>query len=144
MELQKIVNAINKRLAGELMIYSELEIHLDTIIDEINNRLNSNFPAFSEFNSTDYANYPDYNFFPDKYIRSVVIPGAAFKFYVTDEEGISTATKYEQEYQTNLFYMERDYLELVPEEFQNTNHEGLLTGDTTQDRGIWINNGFLD
>jgi len=103
MELQKIVNAINKRLAGELLIYSELEIHLDAVIDEINNRLNSNFPAFSEFNSTDYANYPDYNFFPDKYIRSVVIPGAAFKFYVTDEEGISTATKYEQEYQTNLF-----------------------------------------
>lgn len=144
MELQKIVNAINKRLAGELMIYSELEIHLDAIIDEINNRLNSNFPAFSEFNSTDYANYPDYNFFPDRYIRSVVIPGAAFKFYVTDEEGISTATKYEQEYLTNLFYMERDYLGQVPGKFQNANHEGLLISDTTQDRGIWINNGFLD
>lgn len=144
MELQKIVNAINKRLAGELLIYSELEVHLDAVIDEINNRLNSNFPAFSEFNSTDYANYPDYNFFPDKYIRSVVVPGAAFKFYVTDEEGIATATKYEQEYQTNLFYMERDYLGQVPEEFQNANHEGLLIGDTTQDRGIWINNGFLE
>jgi hypothetical protein len=145
MELTKILNMINKKLAGELLIYSELEVHLDSVIDDINTRLNACFPVFSEFNNEDYEHYPDYNFFPDKYIRTVVIPGAAYKFYITDEEGISTATKYEQEYLTNLFYMERDYLPLLPEEYKASQDQGHIPmPDETQTRGLWIHNGFLE
>lgn len=117
MELNKLVERVNAHLAGEMFSYKELEIHLDAVIDDINNRLNAQFPAFSEFNPTDFVDYPNYNFFPDKYLRTVVALGAAFYFYMTDEEGAESAVKYEQEYRKNLFYMERDYSNLVAEEF---------------------------
>jgi hypothetical protein len=130
MELSIIVKRINRRLAGEMLTYAELEEHLDAVVDEINTRLNSTFPVFSEFNNTDYpAQYPNYTFFPDKYIRSVVIPGAAAKFYVTDEEGIDTAPKYNEEYTKNLFYMERDYSENIPVEFQSDNTSSVTDSD---------------
>ena len=68
--INTIVNYINERLAGEQLLYSQLLVFLDGTIDDINQALNSNFPAFSEFSEKD-ENYPDYNFFPDRYIRTV-------------------------------------------------------------------------
>jgi hypothetical protein len=124
-------------------VYNELVVHLDSVIDDINARLNSTFPAFSEFNNTDHPQYPDYNFFPDKYIRSVIVPGAAYKFYVMDAEASTSAPEYQKEYYTNLFYMERDYLELVPEEFQAQEKQGLLTGTEEEERGVWIPSGSI-
>ena len=101
-------------------------------------------PCFLRFNNAIIHNIR-LQFFPDKYIRTVVIPGAAYKFYITDEEGISTATKYEQEYLTNLFYMERDYLPLLPEEYKASQDQGHIPmPDETQTRGLWIYNGFLE
>ena len=88
--INTIVNYINERLAGEQLLYSQLLVFLDGTIDDINQALNSNFPAFSEFSEKD-ENYPDYNFFPDRYIRTVVVTGACAKFYICDEEGAAVA-----------------------------------------------------
>lgn len=126
MDLNKIVQRVNAYLAGETLPYSELVIHLDSVIDDINHELNSVFPAFSEFENT-HPDYPNYKFFPDRYIRNVVCLGAAFKFFLTDEEGAEVATRYDVEYQKALFLMQRDYSHKVPLEFQAT-EQGYLVG----------------
>ena len=94
--INTIVNYINERLAGEQLLYSQLLVFLDGTIDDINQALNSNFPAFSEFSEKD-ENYPDYNFFPDRYIRTVVVTGACAKFYICDEEGAAVAEQYQKD-----------------------------------------------
>lgn len=97
-----------------------MEIFLDEVIDDINIALNSKFPSFSElWDNIEFTGNAEYNFFPDKYIRSVVCKGAAAKFYTMDEEGSPTAEQYAMEYATALFYMIRDYIELVPEEYRS-------------------------
>lgn len=100
-------------------MYFRLEEFLDSTIDDINARLNSKFPAFSEIynEETPLGNY-DYNYFPDKYIREVVCKGAAYKFYIMDEEGITNAEQYRYDYEMALFLMQRDYIEQVPEEYR--------------------------
>jgi len=118
MKITQIVQNVNDLLAGELLTYDALKVHLDATIDDINAALSSGFPSFTEFIAADYVNYPDYNFFPDRYIRSVVCLGAAYKFFITDEEGIVTAQKYGYSYDDNLFYMLRDYIDQVPEAYQ--------------------------
>lgn len=122
MDINKIVASVNRKLAGEILTFSSLSMHLDAVIDDINNQLDSTFPTFSEFTQAAYPEkYPNYDFFPDKYIRGTVIVGAAYKFYVTDEEGNASAEQYGYDYREGLFLMLRDYLELVPEEFQAGN-----------------------
>lgn len=122
MKINDIVKGINDELAGELLTYNYLQPFLDQVIDDINNQLDSTYPAFSEFTYEKYPDrYPDYNFFPERYIRNVVIKGAAYKWFVMDEEGIPTAQQFQYNYQDNLFYMLRDYLEKVPEEYQADN-----------------------
>lgn len=135
MELSKIVQRVNNKLAGELLTYEMLRDYLDETIDDINARLNSKFPAFSDFNFNDYPNYPDYNFFPDNFIRSVVVRGAAYKFFIVDEEGSNVAEQFKYDYLDGLFLMERDYAEQVPEEFQSDN-----TGSVRFDTETWQNN----
>lgn len=119
MTINNIVKGINDELAGELLTYNEVKPFLDQVIDDINAMLDSTFPVFSDFTYESYPdNYPDYNFFPDRYVRTVVIKGAAYKFYVMDEEGMPTAQQFNYNYQDNSFRMLRDYLEQVPEEFK--------------------------
>ncbi|MCQ2968535.1 MAG: hypothetical protein MJ191_00160 [Clostridium sp.] len=65
------------------------------------------------------AVYNNYDVIPEKYIRSVIIPGAAYKWFSVDEEGASTAPLFQQEYEKARFEMLRDYIDLVPYEFQN-------------------------
>lgn len=118
MEIAKICKLVNQSLAGEMLRQDELMLYMDKVIDDINSQLNSNYPTFSEYTSEFFPDYPNYNVFPEKYIRSVVVPGAAYNFYKVDEEGNSTAPLFRQEYQTNLFYMVRDMMESVPPRFQ--------------------------
>ena len=129
MELNKLVQRVNDLLAGETLTFEDLQIHFDAVIDDINSRLNSTFPALSEFHEDKdyYPDYPDYDFFPDKHIRSVLAIGAAYYFYMTDEEGIEAAVDYARTYNQNLFYMERDYSMGVPEEFQAEDQGSLHT-----------------
>jgi hypothetical protein len=117
--INDILDRVNRKLAGEILSYDDIQIHLDSVIDDINAKLSSKFPAFSEFIQPTYAQYPNYNFFPDKYIRSVVCLGAAYYFYQTDEEGATSAIEYQKTYANNLFLMQRDYSSLVPVEYQD-------------------------
>ena len=128
MKVVDIVRLTNKYLSGEQLTYNRLLPFLDAVIDDINNKLNSTYPAFSVAcpaeRLSSHLNL-SYNCFPDSYIRSVVCIGAASKFYTTDEEGIVTAEGYEMKYQENLFYMMRDFLDHVPVIYQSDNSGGL-------------------
>lgn len=136
-----ITQLFNEKLAGEMFKYDEIVAYLDLVIDEINADLSSKFPTLSEFTPTIFPDYKEdeytdprtgvidikkrdmvysnYDLFPDKYIRSVVIPGAAYKWFSVDEEGASTAPLFQQEYEKARFEMVRDYMDLVPLEYVN-------------------------
>lgn len=130
MHLNMIMRFLNDKLAGENLMFDQALVYLDSVIDDINTELQATYPAFSEFNIKNFPKYPNYNFFPDKYIRSVVIPGAAYKFYTTDEEGASVAPQYMYDYKQNMFLMKRDYSSQIPQMFQDHSSSGmLLNGD---------------
>lgn len=134
MELNTIVTFINTKLAGELLTYDELKIHMDSVVDDINDKLNSTFPAFSEFDASTYEQYPNYNFFPDRYIRTVVVAGAAYKWFVTDEEGMLSAEAYQYDYSNALFIMQRDYSNSVPSEYQ-AQYQGYVRDESSSSSG---------
>lgn len=120
MIIDKIVRETNKYLAGEQLTYRQLEPFLNATIDDINYALNSEFPSFSDLSDEPgFTGATDYDYFPDKYIRTIVIIGAAYKFYIMDEEGIQTAEKYGYDYEKGLFAMQRDYIDQVPIEYQS-------------------------
>lgn len=126
MLIKDIVKRVNTLLAGEQLVYSQLEPFLDETIDDINTQLNSVYPAFSEIDKELLQlGSIDYNFFPDKYIRDVVCVGAAYKFFLMDEEGMQTADAYGQKYRENMFYMVRDFIDLVPREFEARNNGSI-------------------
>lgn len=110
----------NETLAGETFMLDQAMLYFDKAIDDINDELNTEYPSISDFlsNRDIYVNFPEYNFFPDKYIRTVLIPGAAYKFYIIDEEGIDTAPAYRMEFQKGLFRMLRDYSSQIPAQFR--------------------------
>lgn len=80
----------------------------------------------------------DYNMIPDKYIRTVIIKGAAFKFFIKDEEGIETAQQYGRDYQIALFNMQRDYMTEIPEEYKVDNLAYVDTNIEDPPEGIKI------
>lgn len=145
MKIATLIQNINSQLAGELLSIAELAVFVDKAIDEINTRLNTKFPVLSqEITTIQETSSPlEYTAIPDKYIRTVVVPGAVFKYYTTDEEGAAVAPKYEEEFLKGLFYMERDYLNLVPKDYQETIDQGWITlqnGSNDQEniRGLTI------
>ena len=142
-----ITQLFNEKLAGEMFNYDEIVSFLDLVIDEINADLSSKFPTLSEFTSTQFPDYKaseytnedgsidtvkraavynNYDLFPDKYIRSVLIPGAAYKWFCVDEEGASTAPLFQQEYEKARFEMVRDWIDFVPLEYIQDN-TGAIT-----------------
>lgn len=132
MLISTLVQNINSQLAGELLSIGELTVFIDKAIDDVNTRLNTKFPVLTDVIAVAKANgskFFEYNCIPDKYIRTVIVPGAVFKYYTTDEEGAAVAPKYEEEFLKGLFYMERDYLNLIPEEYQESLDQGWLRGN---------------
>lgn len=120
MKIRDIVKLTNTYLAGEQLVYQKLLPFYDAVIDDINGRLNSTFPSFTDLDVTQLdSDDAVYEFFPDRYIRSVVALGAAHKFYMMDEEGVSYDEAYTGKYEEALFYMTRDYIDQVPEIFQS-------------------------
>ena len=120
MKIKDLVKLTNTYLTGEQLVYQKLIPFYDAVIDDINSRLNSTYPSFSSLGFTQLDSEDAvYDFFPDRYVRSVVALGGAHKFYVMDEEGTTYDVTYEQEYERNLFYMTRDYIEYVPPIFQS-------------------------
>ena len=77
MKLSQINKQLNIALAGETITIQEMLPFLDYAIDAINEKLNANYPVFSDL---DIHTDTDYNYFPDKYIRMAVIPGAAWRY----------------------------------------------------------------
>ncbi len=126
--------------------------YMDSVIDDINEDLQAKFPIFSEW--TNYCTVynaanpdaiqldpNDYTAIPDIYLRKVVAPGAALKFYSNDEEGEQVASKYYIDYEKAKAMMIRDYINLVPTEFQNTDEGGFITPDVdVESRGMEIFN----
>lgn len=133
MKFTALVRDINTKLAGETLSYGQLRVFLDSAIDEINARLNTKFPVFSELVDTD-----EYIAIPDKYLRTVIIPAAAFKYFVTDEEGSVAAIKYEEDFLKNLFYMERDFISQVPEAYRADDLQGTIAYTNQEDRGLFV------
>jgi hypothetical protein len=132
MLISQLVQNINSQLAGELLSVGELTVFIDKAIDDVNIRLNTKFPVLSDVITASIkagATKFEYNAIPDKYMRTVIVPGAVFKYYTTDEEGAAVAPKYEEEFLKGLFYMERDYLNMVPEEYQETLDQGWIRGN---------------
>ena len=142
MLVRDIVKLTNKYLAGEQLTYQKLLPFLDAVIDDINSKLSSTFPSFTSLELTSLdGDTAVYEYFPDRYIRSVVALGAAHKFYEMDEEGVTYDESYEQDYERNLFYMTRDYIEQVPEIFQSDSKGSVLIPDAPFDTlpicGCW-------
>lgn len=140
MLLVQIQKLFNEALAGETLSYKEMLPHLDAALDSINSTLNTTYPVFSD---VPYENSESaYEFFPDKYIRTVVIPGAAWHFYVMDEEGLQTAPQYQVDFENGKFIMQRDMLYKIPEEYQDDDQQGFIVGnpesDIFGDRGIVV------
>ena len=129
MYIQVLVNLINHKLADELLSQTQLLMHMDSVIDDINTQLNSTFPTFSEVIQKEGVNNPDYQYIPDKYLRSVVVVVAANKYYEIDEEGNATAQLFAQEYRQQLFYMLRDFSMSIPEEYRAKDQGIIGLGD---------------
>ena len=116
MTIKDITKQFNVLLAGDNLATREIIPHLDFAVDRINETLNTVYPVVSEvYDSTDLS--VQYNYFPDKYIRQVVLPGAAWHYYVTDEEGLNTAAQYKEDFDHGLYIMQRDMLYDIPEEY---------------------------
>ena len=83
MKYNTVIGLVSKHLADELVSEGEMLSYLDRVVDDINAKLNSTFPTFSEWkemNSDVDGAYLDYTAIPDKYIRTVVDHIA--KYYV--------------------------------------------------------------
>ena len=129
-----MLELVNKKLADETEPRSTLEPCIDSAIDEINMHMNTIFPVLSELTST----VLEYTAIPDKYIRMIIIPYAAWSYYVTDEEGINAPVQYQQDAAKGLFAIIRDYSESVPEEYQEDMYHGgiPMKVDTTDGSGL--------
>lgn len=132
MLITQIQKLFNEALAGETLSLKEMLPHLDAAIDGINSKLNTTYPVFSELPVIDTYDAV-YDYFPDKYIRMVVIPGAAWHFYVMDEEGLQTAPQYLADFENGKFIMQRDMLYKIPEEYQDDDNQGFIVGDPESD-----------
>ena len=134
-DIQKLFNSA---LAGDTLSIRDMLPHLDAAIDDINDTLNTTYPVFSDLEIGKPGMV--YDFFPDKYIRSVVIPGAAWHYYVMDEEGLQTAPQYQVNFEKGKFVMLRDMLYNIPEEYQAPAEQGSIvapnSNDTLGERGL--------
>ena len=136
MNIKNLIKFINNNyIISEKLRETELYGYIDIVIDDINDRLQACFPSISEwityvtqYNTTHEEKLdPDvYSVIPPKYLRSVCALGAALNFYTNDEEGEQVASKYYIQYERNISNMVRDYIELVPAEFQ-VNVGGYIT-----------------
>lgn len=146
MEIKKIVDYVNRGyIASDYLREPDIYYYMDMVIDDINDRLQSTFPTFTEWKSfvDNWNKYVEenkttpvptdlflrdatkYDAFPDKYLRSVVALGVAVKYYTRDEEGEQVALDYQNRYLDELFKMTRDYHNQVPWYFQD-NEGGFI------------------
>ena len=127
MLIKDIVGRTNRLLDGELLSPDSLKLHFDSTIDAINAKLNTVYPVFSELP----VGAQEYTAFPDKYIRSVLCVGAAYHFYLMDEEGSPAAQAYGDMFANGLFVMLRDTLYNIPAIYQAPAEQGAVLMNLT-------------
>lgn len=127
MLIKDILGRTNRLLDGELLSKDALTIHFDSTIDAINAKLNSTYPVFSELP----VGTLEYTAFSDRYIRTVLCPGAAYHFYLMDEEGSPAAQAYGDMFANGLFLMMRDTLYNIPVAFQADPLQGSVPMNLT-------------
>lgn len=146
MTIKNTIKQFNILLAGDNLTPREVLPHLDFAIDRINEQLNTTYPTFSDVYEANSADEPAYDYFEDRYIRTVVCVGAAWHYYVTDEEGLATAAQYQQDFENALFRMMRDTLYDIPEEYRNSDEAGTVRAAVDHwslgDRGLETFSGF--
>ena len=120
MKNTELLRLINDRLQGELLTWNEVIKYGDAVIDDINVQLYALYPTFSQAQQLP-GWYGEYNFFEDKYLRSVVVIGVVYKYYIAEEEGEQVAQLFASEYDAALFAMKRDMYNQVPEVFEARN-----------------------
>lgn len=123
MTVNEIKKTINQYLSGEMLTYKQLIAHLNWAVDDMNTQLNADFPIFTE-------DMTEYTAIPDRYIRTVLVAGAVWHFYIVDEEGMSQAVQFQSAYADGMFYMLRDYAWQIPEEYQADSNNGSVVADT--------------
>lgn len=132
MKYKDICKNFNVLLAGDNLTSKDILTHLDYTIDRINETLNTCYPTFSEWAvwqnpSTGLEEIHDaYDLFPDKFVRTVCTVGAAWHYYVTDEEGLQTSPQYQEDFEHALFVMQRDMLYNIPEEYMADDYQGTV------------------
>lgn len=164
MNIEKLCTFTNNNyIISEHLRKVELLGYMDIVIDDINERLQANFPLISEWK--DYATQYNtihaddegfvaldvdvYSVFPARYLRTVVAIGAALNFFTNDEEGEQVASKFYVQYERNLFNMIRDFHDLVPLEYRNetggyiTNSYNGTENKAASIEGIVISNGDI-
>ena len=142
MTLLDMKKGLNSLLAGEMLSLDMMKQHLNFAIDEINTAMDTCFPTIDS-NSLAF----DYTAIPDKYIRSVVLPGAAHHYYMVDDEGTTPEKDFYQQFELGKFYMLRDYSYKVPEIYQNTDaddgsHSGAVVSTYEDSHGLRGINAF--
>lgn len=122
-----IVKNFNVLLAGDNLVLKDILPHLDFALDKVNEKLNTCYPTFTEYYDPngDYKS-DKYDLFENRFIRQVILPGAAWHYYVTDEEGLATSPQYEKDFENGLFVMQRDMLYNIPVEWQASNEQGTV------------------
>lgn len=168
MYISDLMQRISHKLQGCNVSQTELLGHMDGVIDDINTRMNTRFPTYTEaikkifISQTQFTpgfspNTPglspnaqgvspaminiDYTYIPDKYQRSVVIVGAALKFYEADEEGNQSAQVFRENYNEALYFMIRDFSFNVPKEYQEDNQGFIgLSDEDTESPGMRVSN----
>lgn len=131
MTIKDIQSLMNINLAGEQLTFKEMIPHLNYAIDEINAQLDALFPVLT---IDDISG--EYTAIPDRYIRSVVIPGAVVHFYTIDEEGNPQVPQFQIDYQKGIYYMVRDYSYAVPEEYQADASQGSVASTYADSQGL--------
>jgi hypothetical protein len=130
MLIGNIIKLVNHKLANALLAPTDLYMHMDAVIDDINTQLSTCFPTFSDvIKRNGGVNGADYTAIPDKYIRSVVVVGTAVKYYEVDEEGNPSAQNFAMDYQQQLFYMVRDFSFSIPKCYRDDNRGMVALSD---------------
>lgn len=131
MTLLEMKKSLNSLLAGELLSMDMLKQHINFAIDEVNCTLNSCFPVLSDVSDLT----TEYTAIPDRYIRQVILPGAAHHYYMVDDEGTTPEQDFARQFEAGRFYMLRDYSCMIPEEYQNDDNVGSVQSDYEDYKG---------
>ena len=131
MTIEALKKLINATLVGDQLSWKMMVNHVNWAIDEMNSTLNSLFPAVD-------SGSVSYDYIPDRYIRSVIVPGAVHHYYMVDEEGTLGGTDYLNQFESGLFIMLRDFSHLIPDEYSADSWNGSVESNVGYNTGVTL------